>query len=111
MNDTTLFLIALGASGVGLGLLVLSLQLSPELKDLLRTGRGGITRIKATIEEVRVAGDRTTMRLAQTCRIDAVVFDAINLTNVSRGSCVLVSGRRGEYRGDPQLVVDKILLC
>jgi len=112
VQDTTLFGIALSVAGVGLIILFLALlsleHASFSLAEIPHLSDGSKARVSGTITHVAHRGNVTVLTISHPSSIDAVIFTPVNATP---GSCVMVSGTKSTYEGNPQLITKKIITC
>lgn len=112
MHDRWIVAIALCTSAVGIaGLLgALLLMEAPEagIADLAGHADGAPVRIRGEVRDVQQRGNITIVSVEQPAVVDVVVFDP--LEGVPAG-CVVVSGKKGSYGGEPQVVASRIMRC
>lgn len=112
MHDNWLIAIALSVSATGIiVLLVLLVLLEPgEIGIAEVPGQidGAALAVRGTVDSVSHRGDLTVLEISQSCTIDAVVFERVE---IAEGICIRAIGKKGTYEGTPQLVVSRITEC
>ena len=109
MKDQTLLKISLTGGLIGLAaLFLITSTISIEesnISKLDETEESQI-RIKGTVKSVRNSEKATFLEISKVETITAVVFDHVDL---EEGSKVEIIGELGEYKGEKEILVDKII--
>ncbi|MBU1975410.1 MAG: hypothetical protein KKG59_03325 [Nanoarchaeota archaeon] len=109
MQDKTLLRFAIGGCIFGILLLFVFSQAihlpDSSISELEEMKPGDKVIIKAEVIMASNRGGTTILDLGQECTIKAVVFDQVDLKS---GSMVRVGGTLQEYKGEMEIIVDKI---
>ncbi len=111
LSDKQLVTISLFVSGSGLLGLVLVFALTTvpltSFQDAQDLPDGDEVRVQGRILTVNQRGNTTFLVLEQSCSIDAVIFDVVNL---QEGSLVSLTGSISTYATQREVLVDEISL-
>ena len=110
MHDSTLFRTAIIISIVGIGLLAIILATTGlqevDISEAKELEEDKTIKITGTVQKITSKEDFSIIEMQKQESITVIVFEKINLT---RGQAVEVSGKTKEYKGEKEVVAEKII--
>lgn len=111
MKDSLLLKIALVTSIIGLGFLVLILTTTGlqeiDISEAKELEEDQAVKIIGTVERITVKEGFSIINLRKEEEITVIMFDKVNL---SKGQRIEVSGKIEEYKGEKEIIAEKVVV-
>ena len=111
MQDSLLLKIAMITSIIGLGFLVLILTTTGlqeiDISEAKELEEDKAVKIIGTVERITTKEGFTIINLRKEEEITVIMFDKVNLT---KGQKVEITGRTEEYKGEKEVVAEKVVV-
>jgi DNA/RNA endonuclease YhcR with UshA esterase domain len=75
------------------------------------TADGTPITVEGTVERVTHRGNLTIITISQPTSMDATVFEDLDTTTLTQGTCVRIVGKKDSYKGTAQLVASEVAVC
>ncbi len=111
MKDSLLLKIAMITSIIGLGFLVIILTTTGlqeiDISEAKELEEDQAIKIIGTVEKVTSKEDFSIINLRKEEEITVIIFDKVNLT---KGQRVEITGKTTDYKGEKEVVAEKIVI-
>ncbi|MBU1198268.1 MAG: hypothetical protein KKF46_05105 [Nanoarchaeota archaeon] len=111
MKDSLLLKIALITSIVGIGVLAVILLTSGlqeiDISEAKELDEDAAIMITGIVERITTKDDFSIINIKKQEEITVIVFDKVNL---SKGQRVEITGKTAEYKGEKEIIAEKIII-